>query len=147
MTWPFLVRAVALVAAGLIALAGCGGGQNSGATSGQTSPAPSCAAVAGLTGAVNDKGTASLASVSIVIVDDEFFLPTCISGASGTVMLTLHNRGRLLHNFSVPEQDIDTDVPPGATVTVKVAVAGRPVGCFCKYHRDAGQKCALLPAA
>lgn len=98
-----------------------------------------------MTGTVNDKGTAQLASVGTVILDDEYFSPTCITGASGTVTLTLHNRGRLLHNFSVPDQNIDVDVAPGQTVTVKVSVGSRPVGCFCKYHRDAGQKCALLP--
>ena len=137
------LRACVLTAA-LLATIACGGGQS---TSGQSSPAPRCAAETGLTGAVNDKGAAPMASLGTVIVDDEYFSPTCITGARGTVVLTLHNRGRLLHNFSVPEQNIDVDISPGQTVTVKVSVAGKPVCCFCKYHRDAGQKCALLPSA
>jgi hypothetical protein len=137
------LRAGAVLATALLATVSCGGGP----TSDQSSPAHNCAAVAGLSAPVNDKGTAPLAATGTVIVDDEFFSPTCLTGASGTVTLTLHNRGRLLHNFSVPEQNIDVDIPSGATVTVKVAVAGKAVGCFCKYHRDAGQKCALLPRA
>ena len=138
-----LVRAGVVLASTLLASVACGGGQ----TSDQTSPAPHCAAATGLSAPVNDKGTAALASTGTVIVDDEYFSPTYLTGASGTVILTLHNRGRLLHNFSVPEQNIDVDIPSGATVTVKVAVAEKTVGCFCKYHRDAGQKCAVLPTA
>lgn len=137
-----LTRVAAALGFALLATAACGGGQSS---SDQASSAPHCAALAGLTGTVNDKGTAQLASVGTVILGDEYFSPTCITGASGTVTLTLHNRGRLLHNFSVPDQNIDIDVAPGQTVTVKVTVGSKPVGCFCKYHRDAGQKCALLP--
>lgn len=136
------LRAGAVLAAALLATLACGGGSP---TSDQASPALNCGVVAGLSAPVNDKGTAPLASTQTVIVDDEYFLPTCLTGANGTVTLTLHNRGRLLHNFSVPEQNIDVDIPSGETVTVKVTVSGKPVGCFCKYHRDAGQKCALLP--
>ena len=140
-TIAYLRAGLVLTAALLVTLA-CGGGQTS---SDQSSSAPTCAAVAGLPGAVNDKGTASLAATRTITVDDEYFSPTCLTGASGTVTLTLHNRGRLLHNFSVPEQNIDVDIPPGATVTVKVNVAGKPIHFFCKYHRDAGQQGALLP--
>lgn len=143
MTTSAFLRAAVVLASTLLASLACGGGQ----ASDQTSPAPHCAALAGLSAPVNDKGVVALASTRTVIVDDDFFSPTCLTGASGTVTLTLHNRGRLLHNFSVPEQNIDVDIPSGATVTVKVAVAGKAVGCFCKYHRDAGQKCALLPPA
>ena len=137
------LRAGAALGAALLATIACGGGQ----TSDHASPAPSCAAVAGLTEPVINRGTAPLASTGTVIVGDQYFSPTCLTGATGTATLTLRNDGRLLHNFSVPEQSIDIDIPAGQTVTVKVAVAGKPVGCFCKYHRDAGQKCAVLPAA
>lgn len=137
------LRVGAVFTVALVATLSCGGGQSS---SGQASPAPHCAAAAGLTQPVNDKGTASLGSIRTILVGDEFFSPTCITGASGTVTLTFRNDGRLLHNFSVPDQNIDVDVAPGQTVTVKVTVGSKPVGCFCKYHRDAGQKCALLPS-
>jgi len=136
------LRAAAALTGALLALVACGGGQ----PSDQSSSAPNCAAVAGLPGAVNDKGTASLAATGTVAVDDEYFSPTCLKGATGSVTLTLHDRGHLLHNFSVPEQNIDVDIPAGQTVTVKVAVAGKPVPFFCKYHRDAGQQGAVLPS-
>lgn len=141
MTLSAYLRAGVVLAAALLATLACGGGQ----ASDQSSSATTCAAVAGLPGAVNDKGTASLAATGTVIVDDEYFSPTCLTSASGTVTLTLHNRGHLLHSFSVLDQNIDVDIPSGATVTVKVAVAAKPVHFFCKYHRDAGQQGALLP--
>lgn len=92
-----MLRAAAVLASTMLAALACGGGQS---TSTQASPAAHCAAVAGLTGNVDDKGTAPLASLGTVVVGDEYFAPTCIAGASGTVTLTLHNSGRLLHNFS-----------------------------------------------
>ena len=130
-----------VLAAALLVTIGCGGGQGTG----PSSSGPNCAAVAGLPGQVNDKGTSALAATGTVTVDDLFFSPTCLTGASGTVTLTLRNRGHILHNFTVPEQNIDVDIPAGETVTVKVTVAGKPVHFFCKYHRDAGQQGALLP--
>ena len=143
MTLSAYLRAGLALAAALLATIACGGGQSTD----QSSSALTCAAVAGLPGAVNDKGTASVAATGTVTVDDEYFSPTCLTGASGTVTLTLHNRGHLLHNFSVLEQNIDVDIASGATVTVKVTVAGKPVHFFCKYHRDVGQQGALLPPA
>jgi hypothetical protein len=143
-TTAALTRAAAVFAAALLASVACGKSES---TSGHASPTSRCAAAAGLTQPVADKGTASLGSIRTVVVGDEFFAPTCITGAGGTVTLTLRNDGRLLHNFSVPDQNIDVDIAPGQTVTVKVNVGGKPVGCFCKYHRDAGQKCAILPSA
>ena len=143
MTLSAYLRAGLVLAAALLATIACGGGQSTD----QSSSALTCAAVAGLPGAVNDKGTASVAATGTVTVDDEYFSPTCLTGASGTVTLTLHNRGHLLHNFSVLEQNIDVDIASGATVTVKVTVAGKPVHFFCKYHRDVGQQGALLPPA
>jgi len=144
MTLTAYLRAAVVLAAAALATVACGGGQDTGLSS---SPTPTCAAVAGLPGQVNDKGIAALAATGTVTVDDLYFSPTCLTGASGTVTLTLHNRGHLLHNFSVTEQNIDVDIPPGATVTVKVTVAGKPVHFFCKYHRDSGQQGALLPAS
>ncbi|MHB8588404.1 MAG: cupredoxin domain-containing protein [Candidatus Dormibacteraceae bacterium] len=146
MTPIAVIRAGVVLAAAVFATVACGGGQDTGLSS-SASSSPTCAAVAGLPGQVNDKGTAALAATGTVTVDDLYFSPTCLTGASGTVTLTLHNRGHLLHNFSVTEQNIDVDIQPGATVTVKVTVAGKPVHFFCKYHRDAGQQGALLPTA
>jgi hypothetical protein len=78
----------------LLATLACAGG----ATSDNESSSPNCAAVAKLTAPVIDKGTAPLVSTGTVIVGDLYFSPTCLTGAAGTVTLTLRNTGRLLHN-------------------------------------------------
>lgn len=94
---------------------------------------------------MNDKGSASVLSTPQVDAGDFYFTPTCLTGANGSITLVIHNSGRILHNFSVISQNIDTDIPPGQTVTVKVSVSDKPVPFFCKYHRDAGQQGVLLP--
>ena len=138
----------ALGAFGILALA-CGTAGSSGGDQGSapSTAAPSCSDLVHFTGTVNDKGTAAIqGSASAVEVNDIFFSPTCLTGTTGTVTVTLTNKGKLLHNISIPDQAIDTDIPPGQTVTVQVKVAGQPVQYFCKYHKDAGQQGALVPA-
>ena len=56
----------------------------------------------------------------------------------GTVTLVVHNAGQILHNPSIPNQDVDKDVPPGQTITVQVSVVASAVPYFCKYHRATG---------
>lgn len=138
----------ALGAFGILALA-CGTSGSSGGDQGSapSGAASSCSDLVHFTGAVNDKGTAPVqGSASPVEVNDIFFSPTCLIGTTGTVALTLTNRGKLLHNISIPDQGIDTDIPPGQKVTVQVKVSGQPVQFFCKYHKDSGQQGALVPA-
>jgi hypothetical protein len=52
---------------------------------------------------------------------DFFFSPTCVTGLhSGTITLTVHNGGVVLHNVSIPQLHIDQDMSPGQTITVVV---------------------------
>lgn len=120
----------------------CGAGGGSSAVPAGTR----CTDLFSFTGNVDDRGSAQLQGTAVTLeAGDIFFSPTCVTRASGTVKVTVKNTGRLLHNISVPDQGIDVDVPAGQTVTVNVKVAGRAVGCFCKYHKDVGQQCALIP--
>ena len=138
----------ALGAVGILALA-CGTSGSSGADQGSapSSAATSCSDLVHLAGNVNDKGAAAIqGSASPVEVNDIFFSPTCLTGATGSVTLTLTNKGKLLHNISIPDQAVDIDIAPGQTVTVQIKVAGQPVQFFCKYHKDSGQQGALVPA-
>lgn len=126
-------------AALLVSACGSGGAQS-------VPAGTKCGDIFSFNGRVDDRGSAPLQGGAAALeAGDIFFSPTCVTGATGTVKVTLKNTGRLLHNFSVPEQGIDVDVPSGQTVSVEVKVADKPVGCFCKYHRDAGQQCVLIP--
>ena len=134
--WGWLV----LLGVGCLLGLGCGGGS-------QAAPVGTrCSDLFTFSGRVDDRGSAPLqGGTAAVEAGDIFFSPTCLTGAAGAVKLTVKNAGRLLHNFSVPEQGIDIDLPPGQTVGVEVRVGDKPLGCFCKYHRDAGQQCVLIP--
>jgi plastocyanin len=94
----------------------------------------------------NDHGSADASGMSSLEVelDDEgtqfYFKPTVITGTPGeSLTLDLTNDGSALHNFSLTEQSIDTDVQPGGTgsVTVTIPQSGF-VEFFCKYHKPLG---------
>jgi plastocyanin len=133
-----------LLAAGVVALAACGGG---GSTASPQASAQSCAELAGLTGNVSDHGSAAAAGATIDIqAGDSFFAPTCETGVpSGTVTLVVKNTGGALHNVSIPDQGIDEDVGAGETIRVDVPTGSSPIQYFCKYHRTSGMVGALLP--
>lgn len=138
-------RSFTFVSLFALAVAACGGGHSSASGS---SPSGSCAAKAGVTSAINDTGTKSATSSALDIdAQDVKFSPTCITSVpTGTVTLTIHNTGGLLHNVSVPSQNIDRDIRAGATITVQVKVGTAPVTYFCKYHRGSGMVGFLIPA-
>src|SRR5262249_13220685 len=90
----------------------------------------------------NDHGSRDVsgASSADVELDDFYFEPTVISGTAGQkVTLELENEGNALHNFSLTDQNIDTDVAAGekAEVTVTIPTSGF-LEFFCKYHRTVG---------
>ena len=146
--------AVAIVAA--IATATCGNSPPPEASSasaaesssGGASGSGSCPSTVSFTPQVDDHGVAAASGASIALTaGDSYFSPTCMTAVSaGTVTLTIHNGGVLLHNISVPDQNVDTDIAVGATVTVRVAAGSAPLLFFCKYHRTSGMQGALLPA-
>jgi YVTN family beta-propeller protein len=78
--------------------------------------------------------------------DDYYFAPTFLRGAPGqTLTLEIENESGTLHNFSIPEQHIDTDIPPKGKV--KVAVTIPPSGAvhfLCKFHTALGMNGELL---
>jgi plastocyanin len=80
-----------------------------------------------------------------VEVADFFFSPTVLRGSGGqTITLSIHNSTSTLHNFTLVQEQIDQEVPPGQTVkvTATLPVSGGLV-FFCKYHRGRGMLGAL----
>ena len=108
-----------------------------------------CAKLAGLTGSVQDHGTAAVSGTSVQIdAGDFFFDPTCLTVSSAaTVRVTVTNTGNALHNFTVEEQGIDQDVQIGESVTVKVKLpASGSLPFLCKYHSGSGMLGAFVLA-
>ncbi len=140
----------------LLGVTSCGSGGASGGTS-STPTAPvattattvgTCPASAGLPTNTNIHGTAAASGSQLSIeASDFFFSPTCVTGVpGGTVTLTVHNTGQVLHNVSIPSLHIEQDVAAGQTITVRVRMGSAPLVFFCKYHRSSGMLGALLPA-
>ena len=88
----------------------------------------------------NDHGEKTIGTETEVEVDDFYFEPTTIKAEPGsTVKLELANESNTLHNFSIDDQSIDTDVAAGENVDVMVTVpASGSVEFYCKYHKAAG---------
>jgi plastocyanin len=143
---------------GAVAIVGgaCSGGGNDNPVSGGSTPPSStstsaitgCQGIPGLSGSVADHGRAKATGAQLSLeAGDSFFAPTCLDDvAEGTVSLVVRNTGSALHNVSIPDQGIDSDVPAGETITVSVKVDRDPVAFFCKYHRTSGMVGALLPS-
>ena len=158
---------VVVVLAGLaLSTPACGGSNPGPAVSALTSSTPvsgapastaaagpsgagQCPANAGFTSTVNDHGAAPVkGSQAAIEAGDFFFSPTCQTQApaSGTVTLVVRNAGQTLHNVSVPDQHVDSDLQVGQTIMVLVKVGTAPLTFFCKYHRTSGMVGAIIPA-
>jgi plastocyanin len=155
-------RVVALLAlVVLVGVAACG---TVSSTAGQASPVPTqpvstptstsgaasgtCPASSGLPADTNLHGAVAESGSQLSLeASDFFFSPTCVTGLhSGTITLTVHNMGVVLHNVSIPQLHIDQDMSPGQTITVVVKMGSTPLVFFCKYHRGSGMLGALIPA-
>jgi plastocyanin len=83
-----------------------------------------------------------------------FFSPTVLTGSPGQQLeLKVRNpKGAdivlFLHNFSLPDQDIDVDIEPGEQTTVNVVFpASGSLTFFCRYHAEHGQAGLLTVAS
>ena len=78
---------------------------------------------------------------------DFYFKGTFLRGRPGEALtLKIKNTGTQLHNFSLPDQGLDIDLPTGGErmdVEVVVPESGA-LRFFCKYHADRGMNGQLL---
>jgi plastocyanin len=129
--WVFFALALGLSACG-------GGASSSGAAESSTITLDGKTA--------NDHGTQAVSGGEAdVEVDSFYFDPTVLTGAAGdSVTLKITNDSATLHNFSLTDQNIDTDIPAdgNASVTVTFPASGTAV-FFCKYHQGNGMVGAL----
>jgi len=137
--------AIATVAAVLL-LGACGddngGSDSSGSDSGGGSDPVQ------LSGEVNDEGTEdATGSDSLEVEADDFsFGPTFIKATPGsTLTLTVTNEGDANHTFTVDDENIDTEVEPGASADVDVTVPDDgSVNFYCRFHIGQGMQGAVF---
>jgi plastocyanin len=138
----------------VLALGACSSGTGDDPAEGAAPPgndnptsARGCAREAGLTGTVEDRGTAEASGGAVTLDASEFaFAPTCIEARAGaTLEVTVTNSGSALHNISVESLGIDEDVQAGETITVQVRLPDSgPIPFVCKYHVANGMQGAFL---
>lgn len=96
----------------------------------------------------SDHGTKDVKNLTALDVeaDDYYFEPTFLQGRPGQKLtLTIENESATLHNFSIPEQQIDKDISPRSKVIVRVMVPQSGTALFfCKIHGPLGMKGELL---
>jgi plastocyanin len=95
----------------------------------------------------NDHGTKDVSGGGSeeVEVDSFYFNPTVFTAHAGDKLkLELSNESDTVHNFSLPDENIDQDIQPGqaTTVTVRFPNSGTAV-FFCKFHESQGMVGAL----
>jgi plastocyanin len=124
---------VAAMALGLVAAAcssndsGSGGGGTSGG-GGSTGTTGSTGGSSGSTG-----GAASTQTISI---KDFAFHPNAITGAAGTTLsITITNNDSPTHSFTLDDNSVSKDIPPGQTETVAVPLPDSgTVSWHCRFH-------------
>jgi plastocyanin len=120
--------------------AGCGGNAHA---------SPSCASVLGPLAPVTQKNERTVSGTTLAVdAANSAFDPTCVTDVPrGTVTVTFHNTGVVIHNVEITAQHIDVDVKPRASVAIRIQVGAEPVVYVCRYHRALGMVGVLIPAS
>jgi plastocyanin len=72
--------------------------------------------------------------------DDYYFAPTYLHGEPGqALILAVENESGTLHNLSIPDLQIDQDLPPQGKAKVQVTFpSSGTMRFFCKIHAAMG---------
>ena len=78
--------------------------------------------------------------------DNYYFEPTFLRGTPGQkIKLEIKNDSATLHNFSIPEQNLDVNIPRKGKVVVEITFpSSGVVAYFCKFHVSRGMNGELL---
>jgi plastocyanin len=134
-----IIAACSVFFALALGLSACGGGSSS-SSAGESSTITLDGRTA------NDHGTQAVSGGEAdVEVDSFYFDPTVLTGAAGDkVTLKITNDSSTLHNFSLTDQNVDTDIPADGAVSVTVTFPSSGTAVFfCKYHQGNGMVGAL----
>lgn len=91
------------------------------------------------------KDVSGLAQVDLE-ADEYYFEPAFLRGTPGQKLkLEIENESNTLHSFTIPEQNLDMDIPPKGKVVVEVTFPqSGMVRFFCKFHSALGMNGELL---
>lgn len=133
-------RLTVVVSAITLAMAGCGGSDDSTGSGG--------APPVSLAGTTNNHGTATATAELAVELDDFYFGPTFVKATAGqTFTIALENEGKEPHTFTSTALGIDEQLEPGQKRTVTVTAPQSGVALFtCRLHQSQGMQGAVFVA-
>jgi len=78
--------------------------------------------------------------------DNYYFEPTFLRGTPGQKLkVEIENESSTVHNFSIPDQHLDVNIPARGKVLVAIAFpSSGVVRFFCKFHSAKGMNGELL---
>jgi plastocyanin len=78
--------------------------------------------------------------------DNYYFEPTFLRGTPGQKLkVEIENESGTLHNFTIPDQHLDVNIPPKGKVIVEITFpSSGVVRFFCKFHSAKGMNGELL---
>jgi plastocyanin len=95
----------------------------------------------------NDHGTEDVVGETAIgfEMDDFYFEPTVLQGEPGqSLTLEAFNEGEALHNLTISEQGIDSDLAAGEKTSIEVILPDSGTLVLeCKYHASQGMIGAL----
>ena len=132
---------VAVMALGLVAAAcssndaGSGGGGTSGGGGSTGTTGGSTGTTGGSSGSTGGAAGGG-ASTQTISIKDFAFHPNAITGAAGTTLsITITNNDSPTHSFTLDDNSVSKDIPPGQSVTVAVPLPDSgTVGWHCRFH-------------
>ena len=91
------------------------------------------------------KDVSGLAEVDLE-ADEYYFEPAFLRGTPGQKLkLEIENESNTLHSFTIPEQNLDMDIPPKGKIVIEVTFPQSGlVRFFCKFHSALGMEGELL---
>ncbi len=78
-----------------------------------------------------------------LVAQDFSFQPSEFPATAGRQLtITFSNKGKVVHNLSVPAIPVDLDFEPGKTETIIFVAPANPgpLEFFCKFHQDRGMR-------
>ncbi len=81
-----------------------------------------------------------------LVADEYYFEPALLRGTPGQKLkLEIENESATLHSFTIPEQNLDMNIPPKGKVVVEVTFPpSGMVSFFCRFHSAMGMDGELL---
>ena len=127
------IAVTALLAAGVLAWGGCGGGEESPEVQGPTAAS------------ATPENAPSTAESLLVELDDFYFDPKEIQGKVGqTYEVTAFSEGQQTHTLTINALGVDREFPPSDTQEFSLTLqkAGE-FKVYCRFHRDKGMTATL----